>query len=171
MEEEHKEPRPDLGPCARCGRQVKNAKFIGSLLVGRDCRRKMLQEGYSEGVHKCPLCHSILPEEHKLSVKEAQVVLEPTIKLLSLIEFDTRSKFVPPPQSATFQLLSVEVVKDEEREGNSDDGKTANRRDDEGGRGDSPEDVSGAGRSEGKTESAEEVHRKRSDSSEPSEDA
>jgi hypothetical protein len=85
--------------------------MIGSLIVGRDCRRKMLKEGYIEGVHRCPLCHQGLPEGSKMSVKDNAVVLETPVVRRSLDEFvGERSKFVPPPESATFQLLSVEVV-------------------------------------------------------------
>lgn len=181
MEDEHKEPKPDIGLCARCGRLVKNPHFIGSLLVGRECRKRMLAEGFKETVYRCPLCHQPL-DEHQLSVKDDKVLLEPTVKVLSLAEFDGRSKFTPPLEGpCTFQLLSVEVIhkdgsvtplaKDEQREGKSDDGKSTDSRDDESGRGDGPEDVSGTRRSEGKTESADEPHRKGSDSPDPPEDA
>jgi hypothetical protein len=142
----------------------------------------MLAEGFSESVHKCPMCHSVLPDKHMLSVKEGHVVLEPTVKRRSLDEFaEERSKFVPPPTGATFKLLSVEVVhedgsvtpvtKDEEREGKDNDGETANSRDDQGGRGDSPEDVSGAGRSDRKADDAKVLHRGDEPPSDSSEDA
>jgi hypothetical protein len=141
----------------------------------------MLAEGFSEAVHKCPMCHSVLPDKHILSVKEGQVVLEPTVKRRSLDEFSEHSKFTPPAQGpATFKLLSIKVIHedgsvtplsiDEKREGKGHDGKTANSGDDEGGRGDSAEDVSGTGGVDGKAEEAEEVHRSGQDSSEPSED-
>jgi len=174
--------KPDIvGPCARCGRPVKNAKMIGSLLLGTVCRRKMLAEGFSEAVHKCPMCHSVLLDKHMLSVKEGHVVLEPTVKRRSLDEFaEERSKFVPPPTGATFKLLSVEVVhedgsvtpvtKDEEREGSDDDGQTTNGRDDQGGRGDGAENVPGTRGPDGEAEDAEEIHRDGKDTSEPSED-
>jgi len=175
--------KPDfVGPCSRCGRPVRNPHFIGSLLVGRECRKKMLTDGFNEIVRRCPVCHQNLPDDRKLTVRDDQVVLEPTVK--SLDEFsEARSKFVPPPTGATFKLLSVEVIhadgsvtpltirQDEKREGNGDDGKTADSGTDEGRRRNGAENVDGARGSEGKTESAEEVHRKRSDSSEPSEDA
>ena len=159
-----------VGPCARCGRQVTNAHMIGSLLVGKVCWKKMLVEGFSEKVHTCPMCHQNLPDDRKLSVKDDQVVLEPTVK--SLDEFEHRSVFVPPPTEATFKLLSVEVLtKDEKREGNSDDGRAANNRVNESGRADGTEDVPSTCGADGETEAAEEVHRSGSDSSEPSEDA
>ena len=167
--------KPDtVGPCARCGRPVKNVKLIGSLIVGRDCRRKMLKEGYSEGVHKCPLCHNVLPDEHKLTVKEGRFVLEPTVKRRSLDEFaEPRAKFVAPVEGpASFELLSVEVLtKDEKREGNSDDGQTTNGGDDEGGRRDSAEDVSRTGGADRETKGAEKVHRPEGAPADPSEDA
>lgn len=165
--------KPDfVGPCGRCGRPVKNVKLIGSLIVGRDCRKKMLAEGFSETVMKCPLCRSPLSDKHILSVKEGQVVLEPTVQRRSLDEWGTRSKFIPPPESATFQLLSVEVLsKDEEREGNDDDGETVDSGDDESGRGDSPEDVSGTGGDDGEAKSAEEVHRADEHARDSTEDA
>lgn len=154
-----------VGPCARCGRQVTNAHMIGSLLVGKVCWKKMLAEGFNEVVHRCPLCHQNLPDDRKLSVRDDQVVLEPTVK--SLDEFsEHRTNFVPPPTGATFKLLSVEVVhedgsvtplaKDEKGEGN-DDG-AANGGDGEGGRAHGEDDASGAGGSDAEAEAAEEVH-------------
>lgn len=143
----------------------------------------MLAEGFSEGVHKCPLCHQKLPDEHKLTVNDGTVVLESTVKRRSLDEFvNEHSKFTPPPAGATFKLLSVEVIhedgsvtpltKDEEREGKRDDGEnTIDSGDDESGRGDGPDDVPGTGGSDGQTDDAEEVHRDGSDSAEPPEDA
>ena len=154
--------KPDavVGPCARCGRPVTNANMIGSLLVGRVCRRKMLAEGFSELVHKCPLCHSTLPDDHKLTVKKGVVVLEPTVRRRSLDEFSEVSD----------KLLPVEVVQDEEREGSDDDGQTTNGRDDQSGRGDGAENVPGTRGPDGEAEDAEEIHRDGQESSEPSED-
>jgi len=131
----------------------------------------MLAEGFNETVHRCPLCHHELEEEHQLRVKDDTIILEKLVRHRSLDEYDGQvSKFVPPPTGATFKLLSVEIVQDEKREGNGDDGKTANGGDDEGGRGDGAEDVSGTGGSDGPAKAAEELPRKDSDSSEPSED-
>jgi len=154
--------KPDfVGPCCRCGRPLRNPKMIGSLLVGRVCWKKMLAEGFSEKVHRCPLCHQELPDDHKLTVKDNEVVLESTVRRRSLDEF----------VEVADGLLSVEVVQDEKREGKGHDRKTANSGADEGGRGDGSEDVDGARGSDGQAKAAKEVPRKDSDSSEPSEDA
>lgn len=172
MDDEATKPDLFVGPCARCGRPVKNVKLIGSLILGRDCRRKMLAEGFNETVHRCPLCHHELEEEHQLRVKDDTIILEKLVRHRSLDEYDGQvSKFVPPPTEATFKLLSVEVLtKDEKREGKSDDGAATNGRNDQGRRRDGAENVSSTCGSDGQTEDAEEVHRSGSDSSEPSED-
>jgi len=140
---------------------VKNAKMIGSLLLGTVCRRKMLAEGFSELVHKCPMCHSVLSDKHILSVKEGHVVLEPTVRRRSLDEFSEVSD----------KLLPVEVVQDEEREGKGNDGKTADSGTDEGRRRNGAENVDGARRADGETKDTEEVHRDDEGRREPPEDA
>jgi hypothetical protein len=138
----------------------------------------MLTDGFNEIVRRCPVCHQNLPDDRKLTVRDDQVVLEPTVK--SLDEFsEARSKFVPPPTGATFKLLSVEVIhadgsvtpvtKDEKREGNSDDG-TDDTGVDEGGRGDGAEDVPSTRGADGEAEDAEEVYRDDEGRREPSED-
>ena len=72
----------------------------------------MLAEGFSEGVHKCPLCHQKLPEGSKMSVKDNAVVLKTPLVGRSLEEFlNDHSKFTPPESGpAKFELLSVEVL-------------------------------------------------------------
>lgn len=154
--------------------------MIGSLLVGRECRRKMLAEGFNEVAKHCPLCHQQLPEGSKMSVKDGQVVLESVFK--SLDEFSEHSKFTPPAQGpATFKLLSVEVIHedgsvtplsiDEKREGKGHDGKTANSGTDEGRRRNGAENVDGAGRSDRKADDTEVLHRGEEPPSDSPEDA
>jgi hypothetical protein len=114
--------------------------MIGSLLVGRDCRRKMLAEGFSEGVHRCPLCHQGLPEGSKMSVKDSAVVLETPVVRRSLDEFvNEHSKFTPPESGpAKFELLSVELLHEDgtatpvvkKGEGERDEDKADNGRTD-----------------------------------------
>jgi len=74
VDEDAKPSKKAVAPCAACGKPVSNPRYVGSLVFGRCCLKKVKANGGLLKLKGCPVCHR--PFEKPIMVKVAEGDIE-----------------------------------------------------------------------------------------------